>query len=303
MKIKNYLSSLVVVLIFPILIYGQIINYNHFPTLKPSHILDEKLTDISFAFSMRVLESDYTGSLVRLRRSSDNAEKDFVWGDNDIIDVAAIDTWRNGSNVFVHIWYDQSGLGRDAVQTTRNRQPRFYPNATIPYFQGDGSNDHLTVDTPNGIQDVTNNGDEGTVLAVMRATTKAQHTFGVLESSDRWSAHVNYGSGTLYFDPGFCCNTTRSFDNNAGVNVWKAYSFIRGTHNVMVRVGGTEKMNGTYTRTSCTITKDFAIGWATGNEPSYHATTSFTEIIMYKTDIAVSEYQEIEENTMTFWGI
>jgi hypothetical protein len=26
-------------------------------------------------------------------------------------------------------------------------------------------------------------------------------------------------------------------------------------------------------------------------------------MIMYKTDIAASEYVEIEENTMTFWGI
>jgi len=284
-------------------VYGQIINYNHFPTLKPSHILDEKLTDISFAFSMRVLESDYTGSLVRLRRSSDNAEKDFVWGDNDIIDVAAIDTWRNGSNVFVHTWYDQSGLGRDAVQPVRNQQPRFYPNATMPYFQGDGSNDHLTVDTPNGIQDVTNSGNQGTVLTLINATKKSQHSFGVLTDSDRWSTHINWSENNVYFDPGICCNTTRFFANASNVGQWVQYTFIKTNSNAIARVNGTDKFNAAHTTGRCTRTEDFAIGWATGNQSGNHASTSFTEMIMYKIDIAMSEYEEIEENTMTFWGI
>ena len=303
MKTKNYVFGFIIVFMLPMVVYGAISNYNHFPTLKPSHILDEKLTNISFAFSMRVLESDYTGSLVRLRRSSDNAEKDFLWGDNDIVDVAAINTWRNGSNVFVHIWYDQSGLGRDAVQTTRNRQPRFYPDATMPYFQGDGSNDHLTVDTPNGIQDVTNNGNQGTVLTVMNATTRSQHSFGVLTGVDRWSTHINWSNNNVYFDPGICCNNPRFFSNTSNAGQWTQYTFIKTNTNAIARAGTIEKFNGAHTMGICTRTEDFAIGWATGDQSGNHATTSFTEMIMYKTDIATSEYEEIEENAMTFWGI
>jgi len=303
MKIKNYVFSFIIVFILPIVVYGAIANYNHFPTLKPFHILDEKLTDISFAFSMRVLESDYTGSLVRLRRSSDNAEKDFVWGDYDIVDVAAIDIWRAGSNVYIHTWYDQSGLGRDAVQTTQNRQPRFYPDATMPYFQGDGSNDHLTVDTPNGIQDVTNNGNQGTVLTVMRATTKSQHSFGVLTGSDRWSTHINWSNNNVYFDPGICCNNPRFFANASNAGQWVQYTFIKTNSNVIARADGIEKFNGTHTTGRCTRTEDFAIGWATGNETGNYATTSYTEMIMYKTNISAVEYQEIEENTIIFWGL
>jgi hypothetical protein len=303
MKIKNYRFSFLIVFILPMVVYGQIANYNHYPTIKPSHILDEKLTDISFAFSMRVLESDYTGSLVRLRRASDNAEKDFVWGDNDIVDVAAIDTWRNVSNVFVHTWYDQSGLGRNAVQTVRSQQPRFYPDATMPYFQGDGSDDHLTVDTPNGIQDVTNNGNQGTVLTIMKASTKSQHSFGVLTSSDRWSTHINWNNNNVYFDPGICCNTPRFFTNAGNVNNWVHYTFIKTATNAIARANTIEKFNGTHTTGRCTRTEDFAIGWATGNQSGNHSTTSFTEMIMYKTDISASEYQEIEENAMTFWGL
>ena len=303
MKTKNYLSGFIVLCLLPMILHGAITNYNHFPSLKPSHILDQRRTNISFAFSMRVIESDYNGPIIRLRRAGDNAQRDFSWGDDDIVDVTAINTWRNGANVYVYTWYDQSGLGRNAVQTTQNRQPRFYPNTTMPYFQGDGSNDHLTVDTPNGIQDVTNNGNQGTVLTVMKATTKSQHSFGVLTGGNRWSTHINWSNNNVYFDPGICCNNPRFFANTSNVNNWILYTFIKTNSNAIARANSIEKFNGTHTTGRCTRTEDFAIGWATGNESGGHATTSFTEMIMYKTDIIASEYQEIEENVMTFWGI
>lgn len=302
MKIKNRFY-LFILLLIPIFGYTQIINYNHFSTMQPNHILDEKLTNISFAFSMRVLESDYNGPLVRLRRDSDNTEQDFGWGDNDIVDVAAIDAWRAGSNVYIHTWYDQSGLGRDAIQTIISQQPLFYPDITKPYFQGDGSNDHLIVNTPNGIQDVTNAGSEGTVLSAMSATQKNQHAFGVLTGIDRWSTHVNWSNNTLYFDPGICCNNPRSFVNGANINIWAYYTFIKTPTNVIARTGTIEKFNGTHTTGRCTRTEDFAIGWATGDQPDKHATTSFMEMIMYRIDINATEYQKIEDNAITFWGL
>ena len=303
MKIQNSFIRIFIVLLSPLVMHGAISNYNHFPTHQPTHILDEKLTNISFAFGMRVLSSDYNGPLLRLRRASDNAQQDFSWGDIDIVDVTAINTWRNGSNVYVHTWYDQSGLGRDAVQVTNNRQPRFYPDATMPYFQGDGSNDHLTVDTPNGIQDVTNAGKEGTVLSVMRATTKNQHTFGVLTGVNRWSSHVNWSNSNLYFDPGICCDQNRFITNGSNANVWKMYTFVKTNTNIIIRTNAVDKLNAVHTKAKCTRTEDFAIGWATGSESGNHATTSFTEFVMYKIDISSVEYQEIENNTITFWGL
>jgi hypothetical protein len=283
--------------------WSQIASYNQFPTHKPSHILDEKLTSISFSFSMRVLESDYTGPIIRLRRASDNAEQDFSWADNDIVDITAINAWRGASNVFVHTWYDQSGLGRDATQTDTNRQPRFYPDATRPYFQGDGVDDHLLIDTPNGVQDLTNAGDEGTVLTIARATNRNQHSFGVLINSNRWSTHINWGNRNLYFDPGICCNGTRNFYNDSNVNTWELYTFIKTNTNAIARAGGVQRFNGVHTTGRCTLTTDFTIGWANGNQAWAHSNTSFIEFIMYRTDISATEYQEIEENAITFWGI
>lgn len=284
-------------------IHGQIAHYNQFPAKMPTHILDENLTDISFAFSMRIIESNYNGPLIRLRRSNDNAEMDFYCADNDIVNIDTINNWRTGANVYVVIWYDQSGLNRNATQTTTNRQPRFFTDITMPYFQGDGNNDYLVIDTPNGIQDVTNNGDQGTVLSIMKASKKNQHSFGVLTGSNRWSAHANWGNNNLYFDPGVCCNNPRNFNNSSNSNTWASYTFIKTNTNVIIRAQGTERINGTHTKNRCTRTEDFAIGWATGNGQNNYATTGFMELIMYKTNISSAQYEEIEDNQIIFWNL
>lgn len=298
---KRYIV-LILCLFFIEITFAQIANFNDFPTLKPSHILDENLTDISFAFSMRVIVSDYDGPLVRLRRANDNAVQDFGWTDNDIVDVNAINTWRGGSNVFIEVWFDQSGLGRNAAQTAIALQPQFYPNATLPYFQGDGSNDYLLITTANGIQDLTNAGSQGSVLGVIKATNLAQHTFGVLTSSNRWSTHINWIDGNLYFDPGICCNSTRAFSNTANVNLWKQYTFVKTSTNAIARSSGVQRFNGAHTTGRCTVTSNFTICWANGNTSSY-STSSFNELIMYRTDISTTLINDIEQDTMTFWGI
>jgi len=284
-------------------LHAQIADFNQFPTMSPQHILDEKLEDISFAFSLRVLESDYTGPLIRLRRSSDNQEKDFFCTDNDMVNIDAINSWRNGATVFVTVWYDQSGLNRTAEQTIYSQQPEFFPSASAPYFKGDGINDHLIVDTPNGIQDVTNNGNEGTVFLLSKASFKNQHAFGVLTGRDRWSTHINWGNNNTYFDPGICCNSTRFFENGQSVDVFKYYTFIKTSTNAIARLNSTVVMDGAHTTGRCTLTEDFAICWATGSQQIHHATSSFTELIMYKTDLAASLYQEIENNAMTYWNL
>lgn len=295
--------STILLLFISTLICAQITHVHQFPSMQPQHVLDNNLENISFAFSMRVLNSDYDAPLVKLRRASDNTEQDFGWSDNDIVDVSAIDTWRNGSNVYIVTWYDQSELGRNATQTDSNKQPQFYTDTNMPYFKGDGANDYLTVDTTNGIQDLITNGSEGTVLGVMKATTKIQHTFGVLNGTNRWSTHINWVDNNLYFDPGICCNSPRSFNNSSNVNVWQQYTFIKTTTNAVARAGGVQKFNGAHTTGRCTITEDFAIGWAAGNQSGYNSTTSFSEFVMYKTDISTAIILEIEENTITFWNL
>ena len=148
-----------------------------------------------------------------------------------------------------------------------------------PYFKGDGVNDHLEVAV--SIQQLTNNGVNGTVLAIMVPTKKGQHTFGVLRYSNRWSTHVNWSTNYLYFDPGICCNVQRRFYNASEVGKWNLYTFIRTDTKVIARLKGVQKLNGLHTTGRYTINDNFGIGWAIGDESWAHSTTSFLEFIMY----------------------
>ena len=298
--IKKIVVYLIVCLSY--LGFGQISQYNHFPTMRPSHILDEKLTDISFALSFRVLESDYNGPLVRLRRDSDNAQSDFGWADNDIVDVAAIDAWRGTANVFVVIWYDQSGLGRNAIQNTEAFQPQFITDPVRPYFFGDGNNDRLDINT--SIQTLTNAGVNGSVLTVVYSTSKNQFAFGTRQpgnNGNRWSAHINWSNNRVYFDSGICCVNTVRYATNTN-NEWQQFSFIRENIIQTIRKNGIILRTGNYTNGRCSATNNFGILYTNGNNGQF-ATNRFTELIMYRMEITLANTLEIEENQISFWNL
>ena len=75
------------------------------------------------AYSLRKLDSLYSGSAVRVRRASDNAEQDIAFANNEL-DTATLETFASGTDAFVTTWYDQSGNGNDATQTTASAQPK-----------------------------------------------------------------------------------------------------------------------------------------------------------------------------------
>ena len=106
------------------------------------------------AYSLRLLDKDYTGDAIRVRRASDNTEQDIGFDSNDELDTAALATFCSGTDGFVKTWYDQSGNGNDATQTTTGNQPKIYDASTgvieegsagneKPAIQFDGSDDYL----------------------------------------------------------------------------------------------------------------------------------------------------------------
>jgi hypothetical protein len=70
------------------------------------------------AYSLRLLDTDYTGSAVRVRRASDNAEQDIGFDGNGDLDTTALATFCSGTDGFVKTWYDQAN-SNDATQTAR----------------------------------------------------------------------------------------------------------------------------------------------------------------------------------------
>jgi hypothetical protein len=98
------------------------------------------------AYSLRSLSANYTGPVVRVRRSSDNTEQDFTA--TQVTD-GTLTTFCGAGNGFVRTWYDQSGNANNAGQATTASQPQIVSagslilEASKPVIKFDGSDDTL----------------------------------------------------------------------------------------------------------------------------------------------------------------
>lgn len=309
-------------------VVGQIAHATHFPTMHVYHILDDDdlIDNISFAYSLRLLRSDYNGPLIKLRRDSDNNEQDFYSDDNDIVDITAINTWSSGSIVYVTTWYDQTDLGRNAIQTNTNRQPILdVTDISKPYFYGEGNptgtEDLLVVNT--NTQLLTNAGKNASILAVLTATSHNNHSFGVRDNSDgnnRWLTHINWSNDNIFFEPGIG-GGARNVNNLASENIIKQYSFIRrddaasptidrriirnnSTPILDSDINNTDGLIGDfYFGIGASISSQINITSPTTYNTFSGSTTRFTEFIMYSEGKSDAFVQEIETNQISFWGL
>ena len=140
------------------------------------------------AYSLRKLRTAYTGSAIRVRRSSDNAEQDigFVSGN---LDTTALTTFCGAGNGFVTTWYDQSGNLRNATQTSATFQPQIVSSGTVitvsgvgaakPALSFDSSNDKLTIANSTSTFKFLHDGTQSFYTGVLRFNSgSSSATFG-----------------------------------------------------------------------------------------------------------------------------
>jgi hypothetical protein len=85
------------------------------------------------AYSVRKLRAAYTGSAIRVRRT-DLAESDIGFtstGELDTTTLLAFTGTGALNNGFITTWYDQSGNGRNATQTTALNQPQIVSSGSV----------------------------------------------------------------------------------------------------------------------------------------------------------------------------
>ena len=83
------------------------------------------------AYSLRKLKSSYTGSAIRVRRSSDNTELNIGFDSDGNLDTYSLSAFVGSVSGFVTTWYDQSGNSKDVIQTTANRQPHIVDTGVL----------------------------------------------------------------------------------------------------------------------------------------------------------------------------
>ena len=102
------------------------------------------------AYSLRLLDSSYVGSAIRVRRSSDNTEQDIGFNVFGELDTVSLLDFAGTGDAFVKVWYDQSGNSNDATQSlSTNNQPQIVSSGAVivengkPAVQFDGTSDVL----------------------------------------------------------------------------------------------------------------------------------------------------------------
>lgn len=102
------------------------------------------------AYSLRKLDKDYTGYAIRVRESAGNTLADIGFDSNGDLDTTALLNHTGVASGYVHTWYDQSGNGNNAVQSTNADQPQIVSSGSVlvdgsgaPWIDFDGTTDRL----------------------------------------------------------------------------------------------------------------------------------------------------------------
>jgi PKD repeat protein len=123
---------------------------NSYIEILATFLLDVEI-NASIGFSLRKLRGAYTGSAIRVRRSSDNTEQDIGFNSLLELDTTALLSFVGAGNGFVTTWYDQSLNAKHATQTTAANQPQIVSSGSVilenakPAINFNGTSSFLTI--------------------------------------------------------------------------------------------------------------------------------------------------------------
>ena len=251
------------------------------------------------AYSVRKLRTLYTGNAIRVRRSSDNTETDIGFSGANL-DTTALTSFCTGTLGFVTTWYDQSGNGFNATQTTAANQPQIFFGGSVileggkPTLQFDGSNDFFTNTSINISQPIT-------MFATAKTTSNVKPS--VFTDSNVSNRFVMYSGGNgdnngnfaaSYDTPGALVLTIPS---NTNRNLF--YQLANGGSSAFALNANTATTgnNGTNGLNQLVI----------GNlrltlVPNYYLLGNFQELVIYNSNQS-SNRTGISNNTNTYYGI
>jgi len=226
--------------------------------------LDDYTANLSAAWSVaRRLLGSYSGALLRVRRSSDDAEQDIGADSFGLLDEGALQSFIGSDSAYVTTVYHQAG-GSNLVQTTAAYQPRIANAGTIetakaPAMKFDGVNDYLTCAAVNL--------DEMAWYVAAKTGGSTANFLGIFSqpASEAWA-----GDYTRALIETFLTGWYQSVENTSyNVNTWGSYGTnatkllelhnVSGTGNFGAD-NGTEASAGGAPATVTNSTQPFCVG-------------------------------------------
>lgn len=273
-------------------------------------ILDIVSVTAAAAYSLRLLRVAYTGAAVNIRRSSDNATQDIGFV-NGSLDTSSLAAFIGGGNGFVAKWYDQSGSGNDALQTTTGNQPTFV--STVAALNGrsallfvNAGAINLTAPAASSINNMFANGGYNTNVL--------NYTGGATQTDRVWDKTA------ISFLIGTAGQTNLDLIQQAGTQgSWQAPNLSAGAHIVDVDYSSAALANvatitydGTDQTTSKTqptgtITSDAATALTIGSNANTGGVRGWpghiVEVVFWKTTVpTAAQKTAIRANQKAYWG-
>ena len=258
------------------------------------------------AFSLRKLRTAYTGSAIRVRRSSDNTETDIGFNGGGGLDTTALATFCGIGSGFVTKWYDQANSNR-VEQFTTGQQPLIYlSGAYLGYILYDGIDDRLSCT----VGSIIWNGSTSSLITIVSspdiATPNSSNdiaaTLQIEETAGWGTIYVTIGSTFLKWRYG----TGQTNNNNS-------YTRTSSTANCVVNVNKSTTTETLYLNNSLVMTATGKLSTLAGNSNIYFnigkssANSSCwkgyqKEIIMYNSNQA-SNISGINSNINSYYSI
>lgn len=241
------------------------------------------------AYSNRKLSSAYAGSAAQIRRSSDNSLSDIGFSSEDF-DTSAFSAFIGGGTGSVRRWYDQSGNGVNATQTTNGSQLLIelnQVNSKPTLLNASGKDMSLTSQTLGTTYDI----------------------FGVFNLNSINSGFLLGGNngGTwndlLYYDANTIFHGRASANDNFSYTIPKSSWLL----------GHIRRVNSEWA--SLTI-NGILVGWFNlvnnlpmtfnrliSEDPSLSVATKIAEQIYFTTSLTPSQVQTVTENIANYYNI
>jgi len=107
-------------------------NYNIYWDGSQDGLLDD-YPNAAAAYSLRALSSEYTGAAIKVRKTVDSvtSTRDIGLLYDGTLDTESLLSFAGSDDVYVQIWYDQSGEGNDATQVSASAQPQIVSSGLV----------------------------------------------------------------------------------------------------------------------------------------------------------------------------
>jgi hypothetical protein len=254
-----------------------------------SGLLLDCYTGANAGYSLKLIDNNYAGSSIRVRRSSDNTESDIGFSGGNL-DTAALKTFVGTGGTddgFVTTWYDQSGNGNNMTQTSAANQPKIMDNGVV--LRNSDGEVGIYYSGAAGISLLNTSVDGNAVVDIYIVSDMSDNTYMHFwgDAGGFYSFVADNGSGSTTLHGSF--GTPALYTNNSlfgGTTRGQVYTAMNGFKLITMQSAVT---------TAWTV-------FRMGNYVSFEQTGYYSELVIWTTSQSANR-SGITSKINTAWGV